>query len=202
MNSVIKPLLAVGLIGALVGHALVSGVLIVKLGRFDDAQRKADEAEERAKSIRVNVEELQVEVGSLLKLKDTLKPTIADWEQRLKDKAAAEAVLATLEAKQRQAEADLTKTDTRLAAANRTLLDAEKQKGELAATIERLKSELVTLSKTSAEAKAFSRMATEAEQRLADATNTLASIESRRKLLESDTFRPALSPHPLLCPAA
>ena len=45
MNSVIQPLLVVGLIGALVGHAFVSGVLVVKLGRFDDAQRTADEAD-------------------------------------------------------------------------------------------------------------------------------------------------------------
>ncbi len=94
MNPVITPLLVVGLIGALVGHALVSGVLIVKLGRFDDAQRKADEAGERAKTVSANVEKLQTEVDKLLKLRNILVATVADWEQRLKQKAAAAAALA------------------------------------------------------------------------------------------------------------
>lgn len=98
MNPVITPLLVAGLIDALVGHALVSGVLIVKLGRFDDAQRKADEAGERAKTVSANVEKLQTEVDKLPKLRDILVATVADWEQRLKQKAAAAAAAAALAA--------------------------------------------------------------------------------------------------------
>ena len=42
MNPVIKPSLVVGLVGALAASALLSGVLIVKLGRFEDARLKAN----------------------------------------------------------------------------------------------------------------------------------------------------------------
>ena len=165
MNPVIKPSLVVGLVGALAASALLSGVLIVKLGRFDDAKLKADEAESRTATHTTELAKLKTEIESLTRQKDTLQPQIADWRERLKDKAAAEAALVALEAKQRQAETDHTRANKRLEEANRIMLDAEKQKSDLAATVERLKAEVVSLTKTNTDTKALSRMAAEAEQR-------------------------------------
>ena len=143
MNPVIKPSLVVGLVGALAGSALLSGVLIVKLGRFDDAKLKADETESRTAAQTTELAKLKTEIESLTRQKDTLQPQIADWQDRLraclktrpvrapglqpaglpaqscrpraltrrstrvfkhalKDKAAAEAALVAVEAKQRQ----------------------------------------------------------------------------------------------------
>ena len=61
MNPVIKPSLVVGLVGALVASALLSGALIVKLGRFDDAKLKA-------------------EIESFTRQKDTLRPRIVNGD--------------------------------------------------------------------------------------------------------------------------
>lgn len=163
MNPVIKPSLVVGLVGALAASALLSGVLIVKLGRFDDAKQQADEAESRTAKHTTKLAELKTEIESLTRQKDTLQPQIADWQERLKDKAAAEAALVALEAKQRQAETGHTRANKRFEEANRIMLDAEKQKSDLAANVERRKAEVVSLTKT--DTKALSRMAAEAEQR-------------------------------------
>ena len=116
----------------LAASALLSGVLIVKLGRFDDAKLKADEAESRTATHTTELAKLKTEIESLTRQKDTLQPQIADWQERLKDKAAAEAALVALEAKQRQAETDHTRANKRLEEANRIMLDAEKQKSDLA----------------------------------------------------------------------
>ncbi len=142
MNPVIKPSLVVGLVGALAASALLSGVLIVKLGRFDDARLKADEAESRTATHTTELAKLKTEIESLTRQKDTLLPQIADWQERLKDKAAAEAALVAVEAKQRQAETDHTRANKRLEEANRIMLDAEKQKSDLAANVKRLKAEI------------------------------------------------------------
>lgn len=186
MNAVIKSWLSAGLVVALAGNVLLSAVLILKLSRFDDAKRQADEVEARAATQRTELAKLQIEVESLTKQKDALAPTVADWQQRLTEKAAAEAVLATLDAKQRQAESDSAQAGKRLEDANRALLDADKQKTELTSTVERLKAELVTLTNTDTDAKALMRLAAEAERRINDATNALANVDTRRKQLEID----------------
>ena len=186
VSTVIGPWLMAGLATGLAASVLLSAVLIIKLSRFDEAKRQAEAVESRAGIQRAEMAKLQVEVESLTKQKDTLAPTIADWQQRLKEKSAAEAVLATLDAKQRQMESDIAQAGKRLEDANRAILEAEKQKTELNSTIERLKSDQVALGKSTSDAKALARMAVEAEQRLNDATNAITNIELRRKRLETD----------------
>lgn len=186
MNPVIKPWLVVGLVVALAGNVLLSAVLIVKLSRFDDSKRQADEVEARAATQRTELARLQVEVDALTKQKDALAPAVADWQQRLKEKSAAEAVLATLDAKQRQGESDIAQAGKRLDDANRALLDADKQKADLTSTVERLKTERDALTKSNTDAKALARQAEEAERRLNAATNAVANVDARRKQLETD----------------
>ena len=74
-----------GLIVALAGNVLLSAVLIVKLSRFDDSKRQADEADARTAKQRTELAKLQTEVESLTKRKDALAATVADWEKRLKE---------------------------------------------------------------------------------------------------------------------
>jgi len=185
-SGVIKPWLSASLIVALAGNVLLSAVLIVKLSRFDDSKRQADEAEGRTTKQRTELSALQVEVESLTKRKDVLAPTVADWEKRLKEMHDAQATADSLNAKQRQTESDIAQAGKRLEDANRALLDADKQKTELISTVERLKSELVTLTKTNTDAKTLLRLAAEAERRLNDATSALANVDARRKQLETD----------------
>jgi chromosome segregation ATPase len=148
MNAVIKPWLSASLIAALAGNVLLSAVLIVKLGRFDDTKKQAEEAEALAVQKHTELAGLKVEVESLAKQKDSLAPTVADWEKRLKEKATAEAALAALEAKQHQADSDLAQAGERLEEVNRNLSKADKQKTDINASIDRLKSELAVLTKT------------------------------------------------------
>lgn len=185
-TPVIKPWLPAGLVVALVGNVLLSAVLIVKLGRFEDSRRQADEAEARTAAQRTELAKLQVEVETLNKQKDALAPAVADWQQRLKEKSAAEALLATLDAKQRQSESDIALAAKRLDDANRALLDAGKQKSELTSTVEQLKAERDALTRSNADAKVLARHAEEAERRLDAATNALANTDTRRKQLETD----------------
>jgi chromosome segregation ATPase len=186
MNSVIKPWLVAGLTIALACSVILSGVLILKLGRFDEAKRQAEEAEGLAARKQTELAALQVEIESLTKQKDALAPTVADWEKRLSEKAAAEASLATLEAKQKQSESDVVRAGKRLDETTRAMLDAEKQKSEVSATIEKLKSELLFVTKSNNDAKALLALAVDAENRLSNATNAIINTDSRRKQLEAD----------------
>ena len=186
MNAVIKPWLVAGLVVPLAGYVLLSAVLIVKLSRFDDFKRQAEEAEARTAERRTELSALQIEVESLIKRKDVLAPTVADWEKRLKEMHDAQATADSLNAKQRQTEADFAQASKRLEDINRTLLDADKQKTELTSTVDRLKSELATLTKTEIDAKEQASLAAEAERRLNDATSALANVDARRNQLETD----------------
>jgi len=91
MNAVIKPWLSAGLIVALAANALFSAVLILNLSRFDEAKQQARDSEDRIATNRTELARLQVEVGTLTEKKDTLAATVTDWQQRLKEKTAAEA---------------------------------------------------------------------------------------------------------------
>jgi chromosome segregation ATPase len=185
-TRVITPMLMAGLITALVGSVLLSLYLIVVLGGFDDSKRQADEAEIRVTKQRTEFSALQVEVESLTKRKDVLAPTVADWEKRLKEMQEAKATADSLNAKQHQAESDLAQTVKRLADTRSALLEADKQKTDLTTTVERLNTERDILTKSVADARAVTRQAEDSERRLSTATNALASVDGRRKLLEAD----------------
>jgi len=183
---VIKPWLSGGLVVALVGNFVLSGVLILQLGTFEDARRQAQEVEAGIAKTRTELSTLRIEVESLRREKDALTPTIVDWEKRVKDKAAAEAVLATLEGKKRQTESDISQAGKSLEEVNLNLVSAQKQRAELNSEIEKLRAEVVSLTKTKTDAKALLDLATEAERRLNDAQNALTNAEARRKQVETD----------------
>ena len=186
MNAVIKPWLVGCLVAAIAGSVLLSAVLIVQLSRFDDSKRQAEEGEARADTQRTALGKLQVEVESLTRQKDALLPTVADWQQRLKEKAAAEATLASFDSKQRQAESDITQADKRRDDANRALVELEKLKTGLNSTVDRLKAERDTLTKSNTDAKTLARQAEEADRRLNAATNALTNVDARLKQLDVD----------------
>ena len=185
-NAVIKPWLIAGLVIAVAGYVLFTAVLIMLLSHFDDSKRQADEADARTATQCTKIAKLRDEVGTLTDKKDMLVPMIADWQQRLKEKIAAEAVLATLDQKQRQADSDIVQATKRLDELDQSVLVAERQKTELASAIDQLKSELATLTKTNTDAKSLVRLASEAERRFVEATNAFASVETRRKQSEAD----------------
>lgn len=186
MNAVIKPWLSVGLVVALVGNVALSAALILKLSRYDEARQQAEETETRSATQRAELLKLQTELDTLTKQRDAIAPTVADWQQRLKEKAAAEAALSTMEAKQKQAESDVVQVGKRLEEVNRTMLEAEKQKADLASNVARLKSERDSLAKSNIDTKALVQQAEEAERRFGDVTNVLAHAEVRRKQFESE----------------
>lgn len=186
--GVIKPWLSGGLVIALLGNLILSGVLILKLGEFDETKRQAQEAEAGTARSRAAVSSLQVEVDSLTAKKNTLEPTIADWEKRLKEMADAEAALAAMKGKQRQAETDLAESAERLAEADRKLSIAEKQKAETSSEVDTLKTEVQSLTKTKTDAKTMLAQAVEAEGRLSEAQSTLVNTETRKKGLDADVL--------------
>lgn len=99
VSPVINPWLISSLIAALAGNVLLSAVLIVRLSHFDDAKIQADEVLAQTAKKRTELSGLQSEVESLTKRKEILEPAIADWQQRLEEKTAAEAALKSSEAK-------------------------------------------------------------------------------------------------------
>jgi len=187
VNAVIKPWLWFGLPAAVALNVLLSLYLIVMLGRFDESKRQADEAETRTTTQRTELAMLQVEVESLTKQKDALGPTVVDWQQRLKEMHEAQAVAESLNARKRQKESDIAQANKGLEDANRALVDADKQKTELTSALERIRAELVTLTRSSTDTKALARQAEEAERRINVATNALANVDARRKQLEIDS---------------
>jgi len=185
-SIVIKPWLSGGLIVAIVGNFVLSGVLILQLSTFEDTRRQAQEVEAGIAKARTELATLQVEVESLTKQKEALAPTIVDWEKRVKEKAEAEALLATVEAKKRQIESDTALDSQRLGEINQNLVSAEKQQSELNSEIEKIRRDLASLTKTKTDAEAVLAMATEAERRWNEAQNALTSAEARRKQVETD----------------
>ena len=183
---VIKPWLSGGLVVALVGNFILSGVLILQLGTFEDERRQAREVEAGIAKTGTELATLQGEVESLTKQKQALAPTIVDWEKRVKEKAEAEALLATSDAKKRQIESDIALDNQRLGEVNQNLVSAEKQQSELNSEIEKLRGDLASLTKTKTDAEAVLAMATEAERRWNVAQNALTSAEARRKQVETD----------------
>jgi chromosome segregation ATPase len=185
-GAVIKPWLSAVLIFALAGNVLLSAILIIKLSGFEDMKKRADETEAEAATNRMELASLQADVDSLSKQKDALAPTVADWEKRLKEKAIAEAALANMEGKRQETELDIVQAGKRLEEINQNVLGSEKQKTELDSAIEKLKSELASLTKTNVDAKASLNLASEAERRLEEATNALAGADARRKQFDAD----------------
>jgi chromosome segregation ATPase len=185
-GAVIKPWLSAGLVIALAGNVLFSAVLIVKLSGFEEIKKQADEIATEAAQKRAELSSLQTDVDSLNKQKEALAPTVADWEERLKEKAAAEAVLATLEGKQKQAELDIAQDSKRLEEIKGNVLDSERQKTDLDAAVERIRSELASLTMTNIDIKAELSLAADAERRLSEATNGLADATARRVQLDAD----------------
>ena len=152
-TAVINLWLSGGLVIAVLGYAVLSGMLILKLGGFDDARRQAQGAEAALSSARTELSTLRHEVGALEKQRGILAPTIADWEKRLKEKAEAEAALSALESKRRQTEADIAQATKRLEDTNKDLVSAGNQKAELGKEIEKLKAEHLSLTKAITAAK-------------------------------------------------
>ncbi len=186
MNPVIKPWLIAGLITALAGSTLLSGIIIVRLGHVGDLQKQSDDLAAQTAQASTDLAALQSQHDTLQKQVDILKPSLADWQQRLEEKSAAEAAVDSLTAKQKQTESDLASASKRLDDANKGFQEAEKHKSELSSDIERLKAQLEDLTKSDIDAKATMKLAAEAERRLSDATNGLASAEARRAQLDSD----------------
>ena len=186
MNKIIKTWLIAGLIVGVSGTVLFSLVLIVRLGHIENIINKAEEMETLATKKSAELSALQVELDTLNKQKEILKPSISDWQQRLEEKSVAEAAVKSLEAKHKQIEVDIDDADKRLESTVRSLRAAEKQKTDIAASLENLKSELGVITKLNVDVKAMLTLAAEAERRLNDATNGFANIESRRKQSEND----------------
>jgi chromosome segregation ATPase len=185
-TAVINLWLSCGLVIAVLGYAVLSGMLILKLGGFEDTRRQAQEAETALGSARTELSTLRHEIDALEKQRGILAPTIADWEKRLKEKAEAEAALTALESKRRQTEADIAQAAKRLEDTNKDLVSAGNQKAELGKEIEKLKAEHLSLTKAITAAKVTWDQAMEAERRLTAAQNELVSLNTQRKQMEAD----------------
>src|SRR5712691_10828462 len=185
-TAVINFWLSGGLVIAVLGYAVLSGMLILNLGGFEDARRQAQEAEMALRSARTELSTLRREVDSLEKKREILEPTIADWEKRLNEKAEAVAVLTALESKRRQTEADIAQAAKRLEDTNKDLVSAGNQKAELGKEIEKLKAEHLSLTKAITAAKVTWDQAMEADRRLTAAQNELVSLNTQRKQIEAD----------------
>jgi chromosome segregation ATPase len=185
-TSVINLWLCGALIIAVLGYAVLSGMLIFKMGGFEGTKQQAQEAEATLEKARTELSSLQVEIESLRKQREALAPTIVDWEKRLGEKAEAQAALTALEGKRRQAEADVAQTAKRLEDTNKDLGSVEKQRAELISGIEKLKAEHLSLTKANTAAKVTLDQATESERRLNEAQNGLTSLNTRRKQIEAD----------------
>lgn len=164
-TAIINLWLSGGLVIAVLGYAVLSGMLILKLGAFEDTKRQAQDVEVALKNARTELSTLRHEVDTLEKQRGILAPTIADWEKRLKEKAEAEAALATLESKRRQIEADITQATKRLEDTNKALVSAGNQKAELGKEMEKLKAEHLSLTKAITATKVTLDQAMEAERR-------------------------------------
>lgn len=186
VGTIIKPWLSAGLVAALAGNVLFSAILIVKLSGFEDMKKRAAEIETETTTRRMELSSLQADVESLTKQKEALAPTVADWETRLKEKASAEAMLSTLEAKQKQTELDIAQAGKRLEEVKGNLLDSERQKSELNAAVEQIRSELASLAMTNIDVKAKLNLVADTERRFSEATNGLADATARRVQLDED----------------
>jgi predicted nucleic acid-binding Zn-ribbon protein len=142
--SIINLWLASGLIIAVLGYAVLSGMLIFKMEGFEETQQQAQGADVALEKARTELSSLRLEIDSLKKQKEALAPTIVDWEKRLREKAEAEAAVATWERKWGQRESDMAQADKWLEDTSKSLETMEKQRAALSSEIERLKAECLS----------------------------------------------------------
>jgi chromosome segregation ATPase len=186
MNTVIKPWLTAGLFITIAANVLLSAGLIADLSRFRESIRQVDEAESRAAQRRSDVSKLQAEVDSLAKKRDALAPEVASCQERMEEKAKAQAFLAGLEAKKQQLQADIDQETKRFEEAGKAIIAARQQETELTNTIEQLKTERSSLTRSVTEARELEKTAVAAERRTADAKTAMDSADARRKQLEAE----------------
>ena len=79
MNPVIKPWLIAGLIAALAGSTLLSGILIVKLGHFDDLQKQTDDLTSQKAQASTDLAALQIQADVLQKQVDIERRLLQGW---------------------------------------------------------------------------------------------------------------------------
>jgi hypothetical protein len=119
--SIINLWLASGLIIAVLGYAVLSGMLIFKMEGFEETQRQAQGADVALEKARTELSSLRLEIDSLKKQKEALAPTIVDWEKRLREKAEAEAAVAAWESMRRKRESNMAQADKWLEDSSKSL---------------------------------------------------------------------------------
>jgi len=185
-GSVIKPWLSAGLITGLAVNAVLSFVLIVNLGRSEAAKKEIADMQASISLTRGELAKLQVELDRLTKQKETLALVVADWEQRVKEKASAQATVASLQAQKQQIESDIAQANKRLVEASRALASEEQRRSDLLTEIQKLTADAASLVKSNADIKAALAMAADAECRRAEAELAATNAAARLRQLQAE----------------
>lgn len=185
-SSVIRPWLSAGLIMGLAVNGILSFVLILNLGQFETAKKDAADMQDAAKRARGELAELQVELERLTKQKETLASAVADWEQRIKEKASAQAAVVSLQAQKQQIESDIAQANKRLVEANQDFASKEQMRRDLVTEIQKLTAEATSLVKSNANVKASLAMAADAERRRAEAELAVTNATTHLRQLQAE----------------
>lgn len=185
-RPVISPLLTYTFGIALSANLVLIGFLIVRLGHFENAQKRAEEADQELAKAHTQQALLQTEIEDLQKRKDLLAPAVADWEKRLQEKAAAEALLVSFEERQRQIEADIARATNRVAQLNAELTGLGTQRAALTTELQKLRSEFDSNTRSNIDVRATLKQAAEAERRQSEAQTALDSATTKMKQIEAD----------------
>ena len=185
-RPVISQFLTVTFAGAVFANLLLVSLLIVRLGHFEDTQKRAEEAGQELAKTRDQIGTLQQDLKTLEEKRAVIAPQIADWQKRVQEKATAEAALPFLQERQQQFATDINQSSNRLQQINADLTGLATQKASVAGDLQKLHSDLDIVTRSNIDVRAVLTQAANAERRRAEAQTATDSANNTLKQVEAD----------------
>ena len=185
-RPVISQVLTITFAGAVFANLILVGFLILRLGRFEDTQKRAEEASQELAKTRDQIGTLQQDLKTLEEKKAVIAPQVEDWQKRVQEKAAAEAALTSLQERQQQVATDINQSSNRLQQLNAVVTGLATQKASVAGDLQKLRSDLDLVTRSNIDVRAVLIQAADAERRRSEAQTATDSASSTLKQVEAD----------------
>jgi len=185
-RPVISQLLTITFAAAVIGNLILVGSIIVRLGHFEDTQKRADEAGQELAKTRDQIATLQQDLKTIEEKKAVLAPLVADWQKRMQEKASAEAALASAQERQLQISSDLSQCSNRLQVLTADVTSLAGQKTTAAGELQKMQADLDILTRSNVDVRAILTQAAAAERRRAEAQASTESATASLKQVEAD----------------
>jgi len=192
-RPLIGQLLTITFAAAVVGNLILVGLMIIRLGHFEDTQKRAEEAGQELAKTRDQIATLQQDLKTIEEKKAVLAPLVEDWQKRVQEKASAEAALASAQEREQRISSDINQCSNRMQVLTAEVTALVGQKTTTQGELQKMQVDLDILTRSNADVRAILTQAAAAERRRAEAQDATESATARLKQVEADNQEWALN---------